>query len=93
MTTRVQSQIEQLADGLFVANAAAQLAGNVDRLDNGLHAGQIHGPPFAGPVQIDQVQVFGPLLDELPSHGGGVVAIDGFAVVIPLPQADAFSAA
>ncbi len=88
-----QAEVEQLANRLLVANAAAQLALDVDRRQDVLHARQIDGQPLAGAFQIDDVQMLGAVLGELSGDGGRVLGEDGFLLVVALPQADAFSAA
>ena len=78
---------------MLVANAAAQLALDVDRCQDLLHARQIDGQPLAGAFQIDDVQVLGALLGELPGDGGRVLGEDGLLLVVALPQADALATA
>ena len=56
-----QAEVQQLANRLLVANAAAQLALDVDRCQDVLHARQIDGQALAGAVQIDEVQMPGAL--------------------------------
>ena len=58
-----------------------------------LHARQIDRQALAGAVQIDEVQMLGALLDELPGHGGRIVGEDGLLLVVALPEPDALAAA
>jgi len=52
-------------------------------------------PPIAVLVlhEIDQMQTRGPFADPFFGHGRGVVAVDSFPAIIPLPETDAFAAA
>ena len=68
-----QPEIQQLADRLLVANAAAELALDIDCRQDLLHARQIDRQPFAGTFQIDDVQVLGALLGKLPGNVGRVL--------------------
>ena len=43
----------------------------------------------AGPIQIDEVEALGPLIDPVAGHRGGVFREDGFPLVISLLEADA----
>ena len=55
--------------------------------------GRLTGKPFAGAFQIDDVQVLGALLGELPGDRRRIVGEDGLLLVVALPQPDALSAA
>ena len=67
--------------------------GTAGRLDYGPDAGKVLQPALPGAVQIDQVEMFGPQGDPVPRHGGRVLAEDGLAPVVALPQAHAFPTA
>ena len=73
----------------FAADAAAQLAGTPDRLDDGADAGKIARSAVAGAVEIDQVEACGPQGHPVSRHGGRIFAEDGFPLVVPLLEADA----
>src|SRR5438132_129350 len=73
--------------------AAAELAGDAGRGENGPHARQVVRPAVAGPVEIDQVQALGPLVDEAAGDGGRVGVVDGFALVVALHKPHATAAA
>ena len=91
ITSRSKPKVEQFADRLLAADAAAQFAIDADRLDDRADAGEVYQPAVAGAVQIDQVQVLGPLGDPMPRHGGRVLAENGFPLVVALLEADAFA--
>ena len=63
-----------------------------DRRQDVLHARQIDRQPFAGPFQIDDVQVLRALVGKLPGNGGRVLGEDGFLLIVALPEPDALSA-
>ncbi len=88
-----QAELEERGDRLFVANAAAQLAGDADGLEDRSNAFQVGRPAGLGAVEIDQVQALGALVNPLAGHGRRVVAKDRFAAVVALLQADALAAA
>ena len=48
-----------------------------DELFDRLDSGQIDGQAFAGPFEVDDVEVLCPLLDELSRHGGRVIGERG----------------
>ncbi len=52
----------------------------------------IHRMPFAGTVQINQVQPFGSGILPAFGHLHGVVAENGLVVVVALTQADTLAA-
>src|SRR5262245_66572548 len=60
---------------------------------NRLHGLKIGSRSVARPVQIDQMQAGRPVADPPPGHFGRVVAIEGFPMVITLPQPHALAAA
>ena len=78
ITSRDEAEFQQLDDRLLVADAAAEFALDVDGVEDRLDAGQIDGQAFAGAVEIDDVQMLGAGVGELPGHGGRVVGEDGF---------------
>src|SRR5262249_3303918 len=84
---------ERLADVVFAAEAAAELAGEPGGLDDAAHAGAVDRPALRGAVEVDEVQVSRPLSRPPAGHRGGVAAEDRFLAVIPLPQPDALPAA
>ena len=92
-TSRDRPSFKHARDRLFVANAAAQLAGHIDGRDDLANRLEIGRAAVAGAVEIDQVQALGPLADPVPGHRRRVVAEDRFALVVSLPQADALAAA
>jgi hypothetical protein len=51
----------------------------------------IHQPSVTSPIQIDKVQMRGPLVDPPLRHRGGVVAEDRFPIVVSLLEAHAFA--
>ncbi len=77
---------ERLGDVFFAAQAAAELAGHAGGLHDAAHAVAVDRMALAGAVEIDEVQILGPLFDPATSHGGRIVAEDGFLRVIALPQ-------
>ena len=70
-----------------------QLAGHIHGLANRPHAVEIGRGAIASAVEIDQVQAIGPQLDPMPSHGRRIVAKNGFAGVVSLPQTHALTTA
>ena len=86
-----EAQIEQLANGLFVANATAQLAGEVHGLDDRGGDGVVPRLALAGAVEIDEVQVAGPPFGPLPRNGDSIVAENRFTLVVALLETDTFA--
>ena len=87
-----QPEIEQLANRLLVANAAAELALDIDGRQNLLHARQIDRQAFARTLQIDDVQMLRALLGKLPGDVRRILREDGFLLIVALPEPDALSA-
>ena len=92
-TNRAQPEIQQLADRLLIANAAAELALNIDRRqESSCTLGRLSGKPSRGTLQIDDVQVLRTLLGKLPGNVRRLLREDGFLLIVALPEPDALSA-
>src|SRR5207249_11018405 len=53
----------------------------------------VPGPALLRPIEIDDVQIGGALLNPALRHGGGIAAEDGFLAVIALSQPHTLAAA
>jgi hypothetical protein len=78
---------------LLVPQPAAELARHTGCPDDGAHAVAVDRPTLPGTVEVNEVQVFGPLFDPATRHRGGVGAEDGFLRIVALAQAHALAAA
>ena len=88
-----QTEIQQLANRLLIANPAAQLALDVDLRQDFLDAREIYGQSLAGPFQIDDVQMPGAGIGELSGDSRRVLRKDRFLLVVALSQPDALPTA
>src|SRR3954451_16087740 len=77
--------------GLEIANAAAELHRHGDGLQHRLHSQRIHRLAGKGPVEIDDVQIFKPLLGEGPRLCGGIEVEHGRARHVALFEAHALA--
>jgi hypothetical protein len=89
----VDAQFQHLGDSSFVANSAAKLTGNTNCLANGTNLANVHWPPGASPIEIDDVQTLGAGGGKAARGFGGIIAEDGFSLVVALLKADALSSA
>ena len=85
--------MERRLDVAGGADAAAEFAGNLDRRADRGHSLKVHRMSGLGAVEIDQMEKFRPLFDPTLRLLGGVVGINGFLIVVALPQPDALPAA
>ena len=82
--------VEPGGDRRLVADAAAELAGDLDPARGSRRTGlDVDRPAGLGPVEVDQVDAGRPFRLPACGHRRGIVAEDRLPVVIPLPEADA----
>ena len=84
-------QVQQFANRLLVANAAAQLARQVDGLEDRRDDGEVPRLAFPGAIEIDEVQMAGPPIGPLLRHGDSILAENRFAIIVALLEAYAFA--
>ena len=86
-----KAQVEQFANRLLVANAAAQFARQVYGLEDCRDDGQVPRPSFPGTIEIDEVETAGPPIGPLLGHSDSILAENRFAIVVALLEAYAFA--
>ena len=85
-------QVQVLADALLGADAAAHLYIEAALFRDGGDAVKVGHGAVPGPVQVHHVEIPGPGLQEGPGLGGGVRAVDGLLVIVPLVETDHLAA-
>jgi hypothetical protein len=76
----------------FGAKSPAKLARDTDRAKDAPYAFTLDRVAFPGAVEVNDVQVSRTLTDPAPGHAGRIITEDRLLIVIPLPEADTFSA-
>ena len=75
----------------MAADAAAELDGDVDVLDDVAHGAGVGGHAFDRAIQIDDVQPFETMLGPGFGLGDGVAVVNRVLVHVALIEADAFA--
>ncbi len=88
-----ETQVEQFTNRRFIAYSAAKLAFQLDGFENRGNGCEVSRLAVTGAIEIDKVEMPGPLIGPLRGDSRRIVAEDGFAIVIPLLEAHAFSSA
>ncbi len=86
-----KAQVEQFANRLLVANAPAQLTGDVYGLEDRGHDRLVPRLAVAGAVEIDEVEATGPPIGPALRHGDSILAKNRLAIIVALLEAYAFT--